>query len=79
MPTSPSLIKSLCQAMFEKRIQISLPRPTGSSPIQAMSPLYRRFSTCKLPAVSTTATPIDPALWLALKNEQLVRADAPTP
>jgi D-threo-aldose 1-dehydrogenase len=24
-------------------------------------------------------TPIDPALWRALKNEQLVRADAPTP
>lgn len=24
-------------------------------------------------------TPIDPALWLALKNEQLIRADAPTP
>jgi D-threo-aldose 1-dehydrogenase len=25
------------------------------------------------------ATPIDPALWRTLKNEQLVRADAPTP
>jgi D-threo-aldose 1-dehydrogenase len=25
------------------------------------------------------AKPIDPALWRTLKNEQLVRADAPTP
>jgi D-threo-aldose 1-dehydrogenase len=71
-------IQSVCEC-FDVPLSTAALRFPGAHPVVASVIFGPRSEDEVRINLEQFDTPIDPALWRALKNEQLVRADAPTP
>ncbi|HZZ62415.1 MAG TPA: aldo/keto reductase [Roseiarcus sp.] len=71
-------IQQICKAFKVKLAEAALRFPLGHPSVVSVIPGAQRASEAKRNAAMMSAK-IPPALWRALKEEKLIRADAPTP